>query len=144
MRVVQLRIGVVLNKNGGALAKMLLPFKLGLGGIIGSGKQYWSWIGLNDLVRAIVFCLENETLSGPVNAVSPNPMTNRDFTMGFGTVLHRPTIFPMPAFAARLALGEMAEDLLLSSIRVEPEKLLRSGFQFAQPDLVSCLKHELS
>jgi uncharacterized protein (TIGR01777 family) len=144
IRVVRLRIGVVLSKKGGALAKMLLPFKLGVGGIIGSGKQYWSWIGLNDLVRIISFCLENEAISGAVNAVSPNAMTNYDFTKAVGAVLHRPTIFPMPAFAARLALGEMADDLLLSSIRVEPHKLQSLGFQFAQPDLTSCLKHELS
>lgn len=144
IRVVRLRIGVVLSKKGGALAKMLLPFKLGVGGIIGSGKQYWSWIGLNDLVRIISFCVENEAVSGPVNAVSPNSMTNYDFTKAVGTVLHRPTIFPMPAFAAKLALGEMADDLLLSSIRVEPSKLQSLGFQFAQPDLISCLKHELA
>lgn len=144
IRVVRLRIGVVLSKKGGALAKMLLPFKLGVGGIIGSGKQYWSWIGLNDLVRIISFCVENDSVNGAVNAVSPHPMTNYDFTKALGTVLHRPTIFPMPAFAARLALGEMADDLLLSSIRVEPDKLQSLGFQFAQPDLISCLKHELS
>ena len=144
IRVVRLRIGVVLSKKGGALAKMLLPFKLGVGGIIGSGKQYWSWIGLNDLVRIISFCVDNEAVSGPVNAVSPNSMTNYDFTKAVGTVLHRPTIFPMPAFAAKLALGEMADDLLLSSIRVEPGRLQSLGFQFAQPDLISCLKHELA
>ena len=144
LRVVRLRIGVVLSKKGGALAKMLLPFKLGVGGIIGSGKQYWSWIGLNDLIRIISFCIENEAASGAVNAVSPNPMTNYDFTKAVGAVLHRPTIFPMPAFAAKLALGEMADDLLLSSVRVEPHKLQSLGFQFAQPDLTSCLKHELS
>jgi uncharacterized protein (TIGR01777 family) len=144
LRVVRLRIGVVLSKKGGALAKMLLPFKLGVGGIIGSGKQYWSWIGLHDLVRIIRFCVENDAVSGAVNAVSPNPMTNYDFTKALGAVLHRPTIFPMPAFAAKLALGEMADDLLLSSIRVEPQKLQSLGFQFEQPDLTSCLKHELS
>ena len=144
IRVVRLRIGVVLSKKGGALAKMLLPFKLGVGGIIGSGKQYWSWIGLNDLVRIISFCVGNEAVSGAVNAVSPHPMTNYDFTKAVGTVLHRPTIFPMPAFAAKLALGEMADDLLLSSIRVEPDKLQSLGFQFAQPELISCLKHELA
>ncbi|MFO1000436.1 MAG: TIGR01777 family oxidoreductase [Planctomycetaceae bacterium] len=144
IRVVRLRIGVVLSNKGGALAKMLLPFKLGVGGTIGSGKQFWSWIGLNDLVRIICFCVQNEGVSGAVNAVSPHPMTNYDFTKAVGTVLHRPTIFPMPAFAAKLALGEMADDLLLSSIRVEPDKLRSLGFQFAQPDLISCLKHELS
>lgn len=144
IRVVRLRIGVVLSKDGGALARMLLPFKLGVGGIIGSGKQYWSWIGLNDLIRVITFCLENEAVSGAVNAVSPHPMTNYDFTKALGKVLHRPTVFPMPACAAKLALGEMANDLLLSSARVEPEKLLSLGFQFAQPELIPCLQHELS
>lgn len=144
IRVVCIRIGVVLSPKGGALAKMLLPFKLGAGGIIGSGKQYWSWIGLNDLVRAIAYCVENESIRGPVNAVSPAPMTNYDFTKCVGTVLHRPTILPMPAFIARLALGEMADELLLSSIRVIPGQLEQHGFRFQQPDLKSCLEFELS
>jgi uncharacterized protein (TIGR01777 family) len=143
LRVVCVRIGVVLSPKGGALAKMLLPFKLGLGGIIGDGKQYWSWIGLNDLVRVIEFCIFNESLRGPVNAVSPEPMTNHDFTKTVGRVLQRPTIFPMPAFMARLVLGEMADELLLSSSRVEPQQLLKQGFQFEQPDLQTCLIHEL-
>ncbi len=144
VRVVCVRIGVVLSPKGGALAKMLLPFKLGAGGIIGNGKQYWSWIGLNDLVRVLKFCVEDESVRGPINAVSPSPMTNFDFTKGVGQVLHRPTIFPMPAFAARLVLGEMADALLLSSARVVPEKLTQHGFEFAQPNLVGCLEHELS
>jgi uncharacterized protein (TIGR01777 family) len=144
LRVVCVRIGVVLNPKGGALAKMLLPFKMGAGGIIGSGKQYWSWIGLNDLVRAIEFCLRNESVRGPVNAVSPHAMTNYDFTKCVGSVLHRPTIFPLPAFMARLVLGEMADDLLLASTRVSPSLLVKYGFQFEQPDLKSCLEHELS
>lgn len=143
MRVVCLRIGVVLSPKGGALAKMLLPFKLGAGGVIGSGKQYWSWIGLNDLVRAIAFCVENENIRGPVNAVSPQALNNYDFTKTVGKVLHRPTIVPLPAFVAKIALGEMAEALLLSSAHVVPEKLQAHGFQFAQPDLKSCLEHEL-
>ncbi|MFN9717355.1 MAG: TIGR01777 family oxidoreductase [Planctomycetota bacterium] len=143
MRVVCVRIGVVLSPKGGALAKMLMPFKLGLGGIVGNGKQYWSWIGLNDLVRAIAFCAENPSVSGPVNAVSPEPLTNDAFTRAVGKVLHRPTIFPLPAFMAKLVLGEMADELLLSSIRVVPSQLQRYGFQFEQPDLVSCLEHEL-
>ena len=144
LRVVTVRIGVVLSPKGGALAKMLLPFKLGVGGIIGSGKQYWSWIGLHDLVRIIEFCVENESVNGPVNGVSPNPMTNYDFTKGVGQALHRPTIFPMPAFVAKLALGEMANDLLLSSTRVVPKKLQAHGFKFDYPELVGCLEHELS
>ena len=143
MRVVCLRIGVVLSPKGGALAKMLLPFKLGAGGVIGSGKQYWSWIGLNDLVRAIAFCVENENIRGPVNAVSPQALNNYDFTKTVGKVLHRPTIVPLPAFVAKIVLGEMAEALLLSSAHVVPEKLQTHGFQFAQPDLKSCLEHEL-
>jgi uncharacterized protein (TIGR01777 family) len=144
LRVVTVRIGVVLSPKGGALAKMLLPFKLGAGGIIGSGRQYWSWIGLHDLVRIIEFCVENESVNGPVNGVSPNPMTNYDFTKGVGRALHRPTIFPLPAFVAKLVLGEMANDLLLSSTRVIPKKLQDHGFQFDYPELVGCLEHELS
>ncbi len=144
LRVVTVRIGVVLSPRGGALAKMLLPFKLGAGGIIGSGKQYWSWIGLHDLVRILAFCVENETVNGAVNGVSPNPMTNYDFTKSVGKALHRPTIFPLPAFVAKLALGEMANDLLLSSTRVIPKKLQDHGFQFDYPELVGCLEHELS
>ena len=144
LRVVTVRIGVVLSPKGGALAKMLLPFKMGAGGIIGSGKQYWSWIGLHDLVRMIAFCVENESVNGAVNGVSPNPMTNHDFTKGVGTALHRPTIFPMPAFVARLVLGEMANDLLLSSTRVIPRKLQDHGFRFDYPELVGCLENELS
>lgn len=143
LRVVCLRIGVVLSRHGGALAKMLLPFRMGLGGIVGSGLQYWSWIGLHDLTRVIAFCLENPKLEGPVNAVSPQPLTNREFTKCLGAVLHRPTIFPMPAFAAKLALGEMANDLLLSSTRVVPEKLLKHGFSFEEPNLEGCLRREL-
>ena len=144
LRVVSVRIGVVLSPKGGALAKMLLPFKLGLGGIVGSGKQYWSWIGLHDLVRIIAFCVENEAVHGAVNAVSPNPMTNYDFTKGVGKALHRPTIFPMPAFVAKTVLGEMADELLLSSLRVVPKKLQETGFRYDYPELVGCLEHELT
>ncbi|MEQ9406813.1 MAG: TIGR01777 family oxidoreductase [Fuerstiella sp.] len=143
LRVVNVRIGVVLNPAGGALAKMLLPFKLGLGGVVGSGQQYWSWIGLHDLTRVIAFCVNNDQLSGPVNAVSPNPLTNREFTKQLGTFLKRPTVFPMPAFAAKLALGEMAEALLLASSRVFPKKLQAHLFQFEHPTLPECLQHEL-
>ena len=143
VRVVCMRLGVVLSPKGGALAKMLLPFKLGVGGVIGSGKQHWSWIGMNDLVRAIAFCVESENIRGPVNAVSPQALNNYDFTKTLGAILHRPTVFPMPAFVAKLVLGEMAEALLLSSARVIPETLQAHGFQFAQPDLKGCLEHEL-
>lgn len=143
MRVVCIRIGVVLSPKGGALAKMLLPFKMGLGGIVGSGKQYWSWIGLNDLVRAIAFSIEQDSIQGPVNAVAPEPLTNLAFTKTVGKVLRRPTVFPLPGFMASIVLGEMANDLLLASTRVIPEKLQQSGFRFEQPDLKSCLEHEL-
>jgi hypothetical protein len=142
VRVVCLRIGVVLSSKGGAVAKMLLPFKLGVGGIIGNGRQYMSWIGLTDLARVIRFCLE-QPLSGVVNAVSPQPATNHEFTKTLGKALHRPTIFPMPAFAARLAFGEMANELLLASQRVTPERLLASGFQFSTPTLAGCFAQEL-
>ncbi|MEZ6132884.1 MAG: TIGR01777 family oxidoreductase [Planctomycetaceae bacterium] len=144
LRVVKVRIGIVLSPQGGALANMLLPFKLGVGGVIGSGKQYWSWIGLHDLTRVLAFCINNESLNGVVNAVSPQSTTNREFTKTLGSVLHRPTILPMPAFAARLALGEMADALLLSSCRAVPQALQSHGFEFQHPELEDCLKHELS
>jgi uncharacterized protein (TIGR01777 family) len=139
VRVVKLRIGVVLAKNGGALPRMLLPFKFGLGGKIGSGRQYWSWIALSDLLGAIRHALANESLRGPVNAVAPEPARNADFTKALGRALHRPTIFPMPAFAARLALGEMAGPLLLSSARVDASKLAASGYNFRHPRLDATL-----
>ena len=143
IRVVNLRSGVVLSPRGGALAKMLLPFKLGLGGVVGSGKQHWSWIALDDLLGIILFALNTETLKGPVNAVSPKPVTNSEFTKTLGRVLWRPTIFPMPAFAARLALGEMADELLLSSTRVDPAKLVAAGYPFRFPELEAALRHLL-
>lgn len=143
LRVVCVRIGVVLSPAGGALAKMLLPFRLCAGGVIGSGRQYWSWIGLHDLVTVFQFCLNNAALRGPVNAVSPNPLTNREFTRTLAQVLHRPAIFPMPAFVARLALGEMADALLLASTRVIPAQLSKLGFSFEHPELNQCLEHEL-
>jgi len=138
IRKVHVRIGVVLSKDGGALRKMLLPFKLGVGGVVGSGKQYWSWIGIGDLVRVFRFCLENE-ISGIVNATAPNPVTNKEFTKTLGKVLRRPTIFPLPAFAARIALGEMANELLLASARVLPKRLLEKSFEFAHGQLEEAL-----
>lgn len=144
MRVVCLRIAMVLSPKGGALAKMLLPFKLGAGGVVGSGKQYWSWIGLTDLVRIISHCVSDSTLSGPVNAASPNPDTNRVFTKTLGKVLKRPTLIPMPGFLAKIALGQMADDLLLASARVLPKKLEDTGFEFQHPELEDCLRHELN
>lgn len=143
IRVVNLRIGVVLSPQGGALAKMLLPFKMGLGGKIGSGNQYWSWIALDDVVGAIHHALMNADLNGPVNATSPNPATNTEFTKTLGKVLSRPTLFPMPKFAARLALGEMADDLLLASARVLPERLEQTGYEFRFPQLEEALRHLL-
>ena len=143
MRVVNLRIGVVLSPRGGAVAKMLTPFKLGLGGCIGNGQQYMSWISLDDVIATIHHALMTESLSGPVNAVAPGAVTNREFTKTFGKVLKRPTILPMPAFAAKLAFGEMADDLLLSSTHVLPNKLSESGYKFRHPQLEQALRHVL-
>ena len=143
VRVVRLRLGIVMSPDGGALAKMLLPFKLGAGGKIGSGQQYMSWIALDDAVGAIGQALADSNLSGPVNAVAPNPATNLEFTKTLGRVLSRPTLFPMPAFAARIAFGEMAEALLLSSTRVEPGRLADSGYSFQYPALEGALRHLL-
>jgi uncharacterized protein len=143
IRTVNLRIGVVLSRDGGALAKMLTPFKLGAGGVVGSGRQYMSWIALDDLVSTILFALSNASLAGPVNAVGPHPVTNREFTKTLGRVLGRPTIFPMPAFAARLAFGEMADELLLAGVRVEPRALESAGFEFRYPQLEPALRHLL-
>jgi len=143
IRVVNLRIGVVLSPAGGALARMLTPFKLGAGGVIGGGRQYMSWIALDDVVSAIHFALTHEILRGPVNGVAPNPVTNRSFTQTLGRALSRPILFPMPAFAARLALGEMADALLLAGARVLPARLLESGFVFRYPDLEGALRHLL-
>jgi uncharacterized protein (TIGR01777 family) len=143
IRTVMLRFGMILSSAGGALAKMLLPFKLGVGGVIGSGDQYWSWIGLDDVVGAIHHALVNDTLEGAVNTVAPQPATNREFTKSLGKILGRPTIFPLPGFAARLALGEMADELLLASTRVEPAKLAASGYAFRHPELEGALRHYL-
>lgn len=141
VRVVNLRFGVVLSARGGALAKMLFPFKMGVGGRIGSGEQYWSWIALEDVVGAIGHALTHDSLSGPVNVVAPQQVTNAEFTRELGRALHRPTVFPMPAAAARFALGEMADALLLASQRVEPRKLTESGYPFRAPDLETAFKH---
>ena len=143
IRVVTLRIGIVLSPAGGALAKMLTPFRLGLGGVVGSGAQWMSWIALEDVIGAIRHVLATDALRGPVNAVAPTPVTNTEFTRTLGRVLRRPTLVPMPAFAARLALGEMADELLLSSQRVLPARLLASGFAFRYPTLEGALRHEL-
>jgi uncharacterized protein (TIGR01777 family) len=143
IRIVNLRIGVVLDRRGGALSSMLTPFRLGVGGVIGSGRQYFSWITLDDLVRIIQFTLQASALSGPVNATAPQPVTNREFTKALGRVLGRPTIFPMPAFAARLAFGEMADEMFLGGARVEPNVLTAARFEFAHPQLEPALRHLL-
>jgi uncharacterized protein (TIGR01777 family) len=140
IRVVNLRIGVVLAQQGGALDKMLLPFKLGFGGRIGSGRQWWSWIHIADIVGAVTHILRTDSLRGPVNLVAPNPATNAEFTKTLAQVLHRPAFLPMPAFATRLALGEMADAALLASQRVEPAKLTASGYAFQFPELHDALR----
>ncbi len=143
IRVVNLRIGFVLSKAGGGLAAMLLPFKMGAGGRVGSGRQYLSWIAIDDVVGAIAHALQTDSLRGPVNAVAPNPVTNREFTKALGSVLGRPTIFPLPVFAARLVMGEMADNLLLASTRVDPVRLRESGYEFRYPELRGALRHVL-
>ena len=140
IRTVNLRFGIILSPKGGALKTMLIPFKLGMGGIIGDGKQYMSWIALDDAVGVIEKAIADTQLTGPVNAVAPEAITNAVFTKTLGEVLLRPTLFPMPAFAARLALGEMADALLLSSARVAPKKLIAAGYAFALPTLEGALK----
>ncbi len=144
IRVVNLRVGIVLSRAGGALAKMLPPFRAGLGGAIGDGGQFWSWIAVDDLLAAVLHVIEKESLTGPVNAVSPNAVTNREFTRMLGRVLSRPAITVLPAFAARLLMGEMADELLLASARVEPARLLDSGFKFQFPELEPALRHILA
>ncbi len=144
VRTVNIRTGIVLSKDGGALKKMLPPFKMGGGGILGSGKQYMSWISLEDEVAIIRYLINNPTISGPVNLVSPNPVTNKEFTKTMGAVLKRPTVLPLPAFAARLLFGEMADALLLSSTRVYPGKLIESGYDFKHADLEAALRSILT
>ena len=143
LRVAHLRQGLILAKHGGALQRMLLPFKLGIGGNLGSGKQWWSWVSLDDAIAAYLFALEHP-LEGPVNVTAPQTGTNADFTRALGRALHRPTIVPAPAFAIRLAFGEMGETMLLEGQHVVPAKLLRSGFAFGYPDLDSALARALS
>ena len=140
IRTVHLRTGVVLSKTGGALEKMLPPFKLGLGGKVGSGDQWFSWIAVQDMVGGIHHLLGNDTMSGPVNMVAPSAVTNLEFTKVLASVLSRPAIFPVPAFAARLAFGEMADALLLASQRVEPSRLKASGSAFQYHDLRKALE----
>lgn len=139
-RVVNLRTGMVLSLTSGALKKMLLPFKLGLGGRLGAGNQYWSWIALADYLAAIEFTLGQPALSGPINMVAPKPVTNADFTRALGKALGRPAILPVPAIVLRTAFGEMANALLLSSQRVLPAKLTKNGFLFANSHLLETFR----
>ena len=143
IRTVNLRIGVVLSLDGGALARMHVPFRMGVGGVIGGGDQYVSWISIHDLPGIVQHLISKKDLSGPINAVAPNPVTNREFTKTLGRILGRPTLFPMPAFAARLAFGEMADALLLASTRAAPKRLEASGYVFRYPDIASALREIL-
>ena len=142
IRVVNLRIGIVLGKNGGALKQMLPFFKLGLGGRVGGGKQYMSWISIEDIVKIVNFCLQNESVSGAVNCTAPTPVTNSEFTKALGKVLKRPTPFLIPEIAMKLIFGEMA-DYALCSLRVKPEKLLLNGYKFEFEDLSEAIKAAL-
>lgn len=139
MRVLNPRIGIVLGKGGGAVAKMLLPFKLGLGGRLGDGHQWMPWVHVDDIVGLILYAIEREGLQGAVNATAPNPVTNREFTRVLAQVLHRPAIFPVPAFALKLAIGEFG-DILLASQRAVPRALLDAGYEFKYPTLEGALR----
>src|SRR6266446_384527 len=144
IRVVNCRFGIILDANGGALKTMLPPFRMGVGGKIGSGQQWMSWIALDDVVRGIKFALANDSIRGPVNFVVPAPVTNARFTKTLGKVLSRPTLFPIPAFGVRLLFGEMADALLLSSQRVAPTVLQTSNFLFQYSQLEAALRHVLT
>lgn len=144
IRTVHTRFGIILDDDGGALAKMLTPFRMGIGGRVGSGKQWMSWIALEDVVNALKFLMGETTTRGPVNFVAPRPVTNAEFTKTLGRVLSRPTIFPVPEFGARLAFGEMADALLLSSQRVEPGVLKSKGFEFRWAMLEQALRQILN
>jgi len=143
-RVVHLRFGMILSPNGGALAKMLPPFKAGLGGPLGNGRQYMSWISIRDLVEIADLALNDETLRGPVNVVSPEPVTNKEFTRCLAEVLNRPAILPAPSFALRLMFGEMADEMLLASSRARPEKLIGAGYSFQDQNLTETLRYCVS
>ena len=139
IRVVLARFGIILARDGGALPRMMLPFRFFAGGKIGSGKQWMSWISLDDAIAILRFALENNEVRGPVNVISPQPVQNAEFTKTLASIMHRPALFPAPAFALRLALGEMADALLLSSQRVLPQKLESLGYHFLHADLKSAL-----
>ena len=144
IRVVNFRHGLVLSRTGGALGRMLTPFRLGVGGRIGTGRQWWSWVALDDVVSAYRFVLERDDQSGPVNLASPNPVTNAQFTRALGKALHRPTVFPLPAFAARTIFDGMADEALLASQRLLPARLLGAGFSFRDADISATLARALS
>jgi uncharacterized protein (TIGR01777 family) len=143
IRVVHPRFGVVLSGRGGALAKMLPPFRLGVGGPMGDGQQWMSWVSLDDAVGAILLALKDDTLSGPANVVSPNPVTNRQFTHALAHALHRPAVVPVPAFALRLLFGPMAEETILTSQRILPRRLQEHGYAFRHPQLDMALRAAL-
>lgn len=140
VRICLLRTGIVLGKGGGALASLLPPFRMGLGGRIASGQQWMSWIHIDDLIGMIHFAVGNKNILGPINGVSPNPVTNKVFSKTLGKILHRPTIFPMPAAILRLLIGEMAEELIINGQRIIPEKALSHGFEFKYPELELALR----
>ncbi|HEX4915127.1 MAG TPA: TIGR01777 family oxidoreductase [Vicinamibacterales bacterium] len=142
-RLVILRFGVVIG-NGGALAKMLLPFKLGVGGRIGSGNQWFPWVALDDVVRAVSWAVSDESVRGVFNVTGPEPVTNRDFTRALGRVLHRPTIFPIPAPAIRLLFGQMGEETLLAGQRVLPSRTTKKGFRFVHSTVESALRRTVA
>jgi uncharacterized protein (TIGR01777 family) len=143
IRVVNTRFGLVLSSDGGALAPLLWLFKLGLGGKLGSGRQVWSWVAIDDVIAAIRFSLASAQLQGPVNVVAPYPVTNAAFTRALGRALRRPTIFSVPELALRTFVGDMAEELLLFGVRVAPRKLQDAGYEFRYPELETALKHVL-
>jgi uncharacterized protein (TIGR01777 family) len=143
VRLVYPRLGLVMHPDGGALAKLVPVFNLGGGGRIAKGTQWMSWIGLHDLMRALVFLIETPSMSGPVNVASPNPATNADFSQTLGDVMHRPAVATVPEFAIKLMFGEMGEETLLSGQRVQPRRLLDAGFTFDYPELAAALRHEL-
>ena len=143
IRTVQVRFGVVLSASGGALQAMLLPFRMGVGGKVGNGRQWMSWVDLNDVAGALQHVIKTDRLQGPVNVVAPNPVRNTEFTKTLASVLSRPAVLPMPAFAVRLVFGQMADELLLASQRVEPSKLLANGYVFQQTELRKALERIL-
>ena len=141
IRTCLIRTGIVLGENGGALSKMLLPFKMCAGGVIGHGKQWMPWIHLDDLVGIIFYCIDHDNLNGPINGTSPKPVTNAEFTKTLGMVLKRPTIFPMPAIVVKLLMGQMGEELLLAGKKIVPKKVLATGYTFKYEVLADALKN---